>query len=544
MPKTYIKKLFREHPVKSLVVPVFLMATFASLFLFFHCPSTGYAVEKQFLGETNYYLSQVKLLPRRKETLRFNAENVEYDYVISGKGTLLMNLYFDGGIIPSSKQVRETENEYLELTIPDLNYEITKYPLLTLTYKVEDPVVQQIDVKLGIGLTGDGRADKTISFRKELILENWMKTGAGNNTMDFYETRLPKDWPEHYNTKELPQGKFTVYKSGSPLKTTWGCWLTEADLPVLGWPDYQELVEIGGIKHNRVVITVPKGESPDKNTYRVSYLPPVRETETPPGFNRVEVNLKEAVGEAIENIKEVKLESIFLYLGKTAGIDCSTPDRKGAYSFEIKGVSIYKEKSFVNPVVLTITLALFLAAIFIRPKKLGWLLLIAGLLMYISINLKQTIHFIKELKGLESTSMHSRKDGSFYSFCRKSSLRGEGALLAAFVQENLKGRLKTLVFPRSTYGFEALVPGAADWVMVLYMYPAMREKDNYKYTLSSAEYDRLQKHVVASEKGRYRRYRIVEPPTKANNKGRYAIYQYGQEIFVAPQGWRKLKENQ
>jgi len=321
---------------------------FACLFLFFYCISTGYAVEKQFLGKRNYYLSEVNLLPSRKETVRLTPKNVQYSYVISGKGTLLMNLSFDGGIIPSSKLIRETEDEYVELTIPDLDYEINKYPLLALTYRVENSAVQQIDGKLGIDLTGDGRVDRTIYFRKELILENWVKSGAGNNTMDFYETRLLEDWPKAYNTKDSPQGKFRVYKNGVPLEPTYGGWATEADLPVPGWSDYQELVEIGGIKHNRVVITVPKGESPQEQLYTVSYLPPARETETSPGFNRLEVNLKETVGRAVEKIREAKLVSVFLCLGKTPGIDCSTPDKKGTYSFEIKGVSIYKKR---NPIV-------------------------------------------------------------------------------------------------------------------------------------------------------------------------------------------------
>ena len=543
MLETYIKKLCREHLAKSPVVLACVMVIAVPLFLFIYGLSTGYAGEKRFLGERNYYLSEVNLLRTRKETLRLNPKNVEYDYVISDKGTLLMNISFDGGMIPSIKLMRETEDEYVELTIPDLDYEINKYPLLTIMYRIEDPAVQYLNGKLGIDLTGDGRVDRTIYFRKELILQDWVKSGAGNNTMDFYETRLLKDWPKAYNTKDSSQGKFRVYKNGVPLEPTYGGWVTEADLPVPGWPDYQELVEIGGIKHNRVVITVPKGESPQDNVYTVSYLPPAGETETPPGFNRLEVNLKETVGQEIEKIREAKLVSIFLYLGKTPGIDCSTPDMKGTYSFEIKGVSVYKEKSFVNPVILTITLALFFIIIFIKAKKLGWLLLITGLLMYISLNLKQTTYFIKEFKGLESTSMHSRKDASFYSICRKSTHRGEGALLAVFVHANLKGKLKVLVFPRSTYGFEALVPGAIYSRMVPYMYPATKKNRDYGYTLSSTEYDGLQKHVVASEKGRYRSYRIVELPTKVNSKGIYALYKYGQEIFIVAQGWRKLKED-
>jgi len=205
-------------------------------------------------------------------------------------------------------------------------------------------------------------------------------------------------------------------------------------------------------------------------------------------------------------------------------------------------VNVYKRSSFLNPVLPAIALALFFIVTLIRVKKLGWLLLVAGFAVYLSTNFEHTAHFIKEFNDLGSTSVYGRKD-DFHSLCRKT-YRGEGALLGAFVQANLKGKLKILVFPEQNYGKrEAPVPHAVDAVMVPYMYPAGVEKKDYDYTLSSPEYDRLRKHVVASEKGRFRHFRVVELPTSPDNNGRYAIYKYDQEIFVIPQGWRKLKES-
>ncbi|TET72248.1 MAG: hypothetical protein E3J56_05780 [Candidatus Aminicenantes bacterium] len=209
-------------------------------------------------------------------------------------------------------------------------------------------------------------------------------------------------------------------------------------------------------------------------------------------------------------------------------------------------VNVYKRSPFFNPILPTIviTLALFfLIATLIRAKKLRWLLLVAGFVVYLSTNFGHTMYVIKEFNGLGLTSQYGRKD-DFYSVCRKTAFRGEGALLGAFVQANLKGKLKMLVFPEENYGKrEAPVPYAVDSRMVPYMYPARVKKKNYDYTLSSTEYGRLRKQVVASEKGGFRHFRIVKLSTKPDNNGRYAIYQYDQEIFIVPQGWRKLKEN-
>ena len=104
-------------------------------------------------------------------------------------------------------------------------------------------------------------------------------------------------------------------------------------------------------------------------------------------------------------------------------------------------------------------------------------------MVYLSSNFGHTTQFIKEFSDLEFKPRYGRKN-DFYSVCRKDGFRGEGALLGAFVQANLKGQLKILVFPEENYGKrEAPVPYAVDSRMVPYMYPAtVKKKNNHTKT--------------------------------------------------------------
>jgi len=271
-------------------------------------------------------------LAQELKKLSFISRNVEYTYFISDEGTLSVNAYFDRELS------KETEDEYVKVTIPHLYLDIDKYPFLELIYRVQDPKVQQIDGELGIDLTGDGRVDKTISLRKEIILGNWMRGYPATPTTDLYQTRLPQDWPRNYTTDHPSQDKFTVYKNGVPLETTW-----------CKWYNYQNQVEIGVWHHNRVVITIPKGESPEDSTYVVSYLPPamasVNKSKRFPGFSKLEVNIKEAIEEAFRGKKQPRLVNISLYLKKTGVVNSSNLDEKRAYSFDIKEITAYGRPS-------------------------------------------------------------------------------------------------------------------------------------------------------------------------------------------------------
>jgi len=271
-------------------------------------------------------------LAQELQKLSFISRNVEYTYFISDEGTLSVNAYFD------REPSKETGDEYVKVTIPHLSLDIDKYPFLELIYRVQDSEVQQIDGELGIDLTANGRVDKTISLRKEIILGNWMRGYPATPTTDLYDTRLPQNWPKTYSTERPSQDKFTVYKNGVPLETTW-----------CKWYNYQNQVEIGVWHHNRLVITIPKGESPEDSTYVVSYLPPavasVKKSKKFPEFSRLEVNIKEAIEETFRGKKKPKLVNISLYLKRARGVNFSSPGKKRAYSFDIKKITAYGRPS-------------------------------------------------------------------------------------------------------------------------------------------------------------------------------------------------------
>jgi len=259
-----------------------------------------------------------------KEKIRYESKNVaNYNYLVSAKGGALINCYFDG---------KAKEEEYVKLDIPVSGYSVNKYPFLDIAYKVDDTLVQAIDCKIGVDFTEDGVLDKEISLRgrKRIVLDKWEKSIPGNKTMDFYETHLPSEWPKEYTTRYPSLEKFMVYKNGIPMRTTW-----------CKWPDYQELMEIGGGEYNRLVITVPKGISPEENVYTVSYFSFTGEVKSSAGFNQLQANLGERIREILPEKKSIKIVNFSLYLRKGERADCSG-DKRGIYTFNIKGIKAYK----------------------------------------------------------------------------------------------------------------------------------------------------------------------------------------------------------
>ncbi|MBA7494997.1 hypothetical protein ES702_05576 [subsurface metagenome] len=276
-----------------------------------------------------------------KKSLRLDIKNTEYSYFITDNGALSLNTYFDGGVSPSSKEgkIRETEDEYVKLTIPDLDLDINEYPFLGITYKLQHPEVQHIDGELDIDLTGDGKVDKSISLRKEkeLILGNWREfPPIYNKTMDLYQTGLPEEWPKTYTSQYSSPDRFTVYKNGIPMQTNWH-----------RWDDEREWVEMDG-PWKRVIIAVRKGESPNDSVYKAKfrYLPLVKRSEIFAGFDRLHVDIKERLEETFGQQANPRLVNIRLYLKKAKDIDCSSPDKRRVYSFEIRDINVYR---YVTP---------------------------------------------------------------------------------------------------------------------------------------------------------------------------------------------------
>lgn len=276
-----------------------------------------------------------------KKSLRLDVKNTDYSYFITDIGPLSLNTYFDGGVSPSSKEakIRETEDEYVKLTVPELDLDINEYPFLDITYKLQHPGVQHIDGELDIDLTGDGKVDKSISLRKEkeLILGNWREfPPIYNKSMDLYETGLPEEWPKTYTSQYSSPDRFTVYKNGIPMQTNWH-----------RWGDEREWVEMDG-PWKRVIIAVPKGESPEDSVYKTKfrYLPSVKRSEIFAGFDRLHIDIKERLEETFGQQANPRLVNIRLYLKKAKDIDCSSPDKRRVYSFEIRDINVYR---YVTP---------------------------------------------------------------------------------------------------------------------------------------------------------------------------------------------------
>ncbi len=83
------------------------------------------------------------------EKWSFKPSNVTYNYFIE-PGILAVSAYFDG----DSK-----EDEYVQMRREGLKIDLEEYSWFDLTYKVEDPKVQTIEVVLGIDFDRDGVVD-------------------------------------------------------------------------------------------------------------------------------------------------------------------------------------------------------------------------------------------------------------------------------------------------------------------------------------------------------------------------------------------------
>jgi hypothetical protein len=94
----------------------------------------------------------------------FSSSEVTYDYSTTGAGALLLSSYFDGD---------KEEDEYVRMRREGLKIDLEKYPWFELTYRVEDPGVQTIEVVLGMDFDRDGVVDEHISsiYPKAAITE-------------------------------------------------------------------------------------------------------------------------------------------------------------------------------------------------------------------------------------------------------------------------------------------------------------------------------------------------------------------------------------
>jgi hypothetical protein len=83
----------------------------------------------------------------------FKPSKVPYNYFISEPGILTLSLYLDGD---------SEEDEYVQMRREKIKVDLKKHPWFNLTYKVEDPKVQTIEVVLGIDFDEDGVVNEYI----------------------------------------------------------------------------------------------------------------------------------------------------------------------------------------------------------------------------------------------------------------------------------------------------------------------------------------------------------------------------------------------
>lgn len=78
--------------------------------------------------------------------------NVRYDYFIENEG-LNLHVHFNGD---------ETEDEYIQMQNESVMVDLIKYPYFNLTYKIENPEVQTIEVVAGIDFDKDGKVNEYV----------------------------------------------------------------------------------------------------------------------------------------------------------------------------------------------------------------------------------------------------------------------------------------------------------------------------------------------------------------------------------------------
>ncbi len=262
----------------------------------------------------------------------FSSSGVAYEYSMAEDEILEFSIRLDGD---------SNEEEFVEMKRKDLKLDLKKYPYFGLTYKLQDPNLQVIDVVLGVDFDDDGVVDEYMPLRKKVALKKWKKAFAANEAMGFYETRLPADWPLFFNTRYSWGDKFTVYKNGIPMEPTW-----------YRWEGNKELAEVGVDGYNRVVITIPKSEVPEESVYTVSYLPLAIKSQIFPSLDRVQINVEQLVKEKFPSEKDYFLTELKLILGKAKRVDCSEPEKRGRYTYQIKNVDFerYSSSAIVMPV--------------------------------------------------------------------------------------------------------------------------------------------------------------------------------------------------
>jgi hypothetical protein len=130
-------------------------------------------------------------LPEEFKKWSFKPSGVTYNYFISEPGILTLSLYLDGD---------SEEDEYVQMRKEKITVDLKKHPWLNLTYKIEDPKVQTIEVVLGI------------DFDKDKVVDEYVRGICPRRAVTEFDkfsynvlAKVKRDFPdeEYYNLVEL-----------------------------------------------------------------------------------------------------------------------------------------------------------------------------------------------------------------------------------------------------------------------------------------------------------------------------------------------------
>ncbi|MCK5328082.1 MAG: hypothetical protein KAR36_05715, partial [Candidatus Latescibacteria bacterium] len=229
------------------------------------------------------------------------------------------------------------EEESVVMTTALKGLDLKQTPYLSLTYKLQDASVQTIGFSLRVDLDGDEVADTTLFPGRTETLKDWKYVGSFGK-IDLYESRLSEDFPASYTTEVGGKGKFEVLKEDARMTATWR-----------GWSYKEGMVQVGFEEPRRVVVSVPSGTAPTV-PYMVRYLPLSQQSEMYPGYETLEINLKEVLEDAFPEHPRARPVGLVLSLKRMDETDLTATeegmDRKGSYDFYLKEASFYRKYAF------------------------------------------------------------------------------------------------------------------------------------------------------------------------------------------------------
>ena len=209
------------------------------------------------------------------------------------------------------------EDEYVVLEIPfEENRLIEGKAAFVLSYKVDNPEIQKLELYYDIDKNDDGKIDGRILSGEREWIKGFNFIGTSGN-MDLYEAYLSQEFPENYKTIGDTKSNFIVYENEKPLRLTWSKWFEGV-----------ELAEVG-VEPRRVVISLPQGKIPHEN-YSIVYWPLPKQSLIYDGFQDLEIPIEADLGE--------KIKGVIIKLKRKGEIEA-----KGWFNFYIKKLYFYKK---------------------------------------------------------------------------------------------------------------------------------------------------------------------------------------------------------